>query len=285
MPRINYTVEQLREKAIDVRRDIIAMHATGHWGGPGSSLAAADLLTTLFFYELNFDKDNPDWPERDVWHVSSRALSSALYAAMGEVGLCPQSDLLRVADAGHYMQSFPSAATPGIQVSAGVPGAGLAVSIGMALGSRIDQVHRRVYSVMDDSELQQGVFWESAIAAAHHELANLVLVVDYDGKQDGGDIEEIMGFAPLTEKLRSFNWHTIEVDGNDLDEVVGAFNKSRSLKGAPTAILSCTMLGKGVSFMEDDEQWCTGLPDEEQTVAALSELGTTLDDWTKRLSA
>lgn len=285
MPRINYTVEQLREKAADVRRDVVVMHAGGGWGGVGSSLAAADLLTTLFFYEFNFDLNDPTWADRDLWHVSSRAIGSGLYATMGEVGFFPLGDLTRFGTAESHVRSFPSSTTPGIDVTAGVPGAGLSVAIGMALGSRLDDVHRRVYCIMDDSEVQDGTFWESAMAAAHLEMDNLVLVVEYDGKQAGGDIEEVLGFAPLTEKLRSFNWHTIEIDGNDLDAVVGAFNKSRSLKGAPVAILSCTTLGKGVSFMEDDDAWCRGNPDDEQTRTALEELGTNYDEWTKRLSA
>jgi transketolase len=288
VPRINYTVEQLREKAVDLRRDIIAMHATGRWGAVGSPLAAADLMATLFFYEVNFDRDDPAWPERDIWHVSSASLSTALYAAMAEVGLLATGDLLRgddVESLAHHLQPFPSSGTPRVEATGGVPGAGLSVSIGMAMASRLDGAHRRVYCVMDDSEVQNGLFWEGAIAAAHHELHELVLVIDYDGKQAGGDVEEVLGYAPLTEKLRSFNWHTIEIDGNDLDAVVGAFDRSRTLKGAPVAILSCTALGKGVSFMEDDEQWCLAHPDAEQAAAAMTELGTTMEEWSKRLSA
>jgi transketolase len=285
VPRINFTVEQLREKAIDVRRNVVAMHAGGQLGGPGASLAAADLMTTLFFYEINFDRDNPDWEDRDIWHVSSQPLAAAMYSAMAEVGYFPFADLLRIGDLDMPVRSYPSATARGVEVSGGVPGAGLSVAIGMALGSHLDQQHRRVYCIMDDSEVQEGVFWEAAIAAAHHELDGLVLVIDYDGKQQGGDIEEVMGFAPLTEKLRSFNWHTIEIDGNDLDAIVEAFDKSRSLRGAPTAILNCTLHGKGVSFMEDDEQWHDAAPSEEQVREALTELGTSYDDWMKRLSS
>ena len=280
--RINYTVEQLRDKATVVRRNIMSMCAGGEWGGCGTALAGADLLTTLFFYEINLDLENPSWAERDIWHSSSRPLAPALYAAMAEVGFFPRADLLKLGEFGHYMQAFPSASTPGIEVS-GIQGSGLSTCVGVGLASRIDDSHRRVYCIMDDSEVHCGQFWEAALAAAHHELDNLVLIIDYDGKQQDGDIEEVMAIAPLTEKLRSFNWHTIEVDGNDVQQIVEAFDRSRSLRGAPVTIFSCTTVGHGISFMEDDDAWLEGIPDEAQIQAALAELGTSGEEWQKHL--
>ncbi len=285
MPRINYTVEQLRDKAVDVRRNVVTMGATGGWGGIGSSLAAADLMTTLFFYEVNFNPDDLEWPERDLWHVSSKGLTAALYATMAEVGYFPKADLLAVDQPDNHIEGFPSARTPGIELSGGVQGAGLSGAVGMGLATRMHEVHRRVYCVVDDSEVQDGQFWEAALAAAQFELEQLVLVVDYDDKQADGDVEDVMALAPLNDKLRSFNWHTLEIDGNDMEAVVGGLDRSRSNKGAPTAILNCSMLGKGVSFMESEDPWYAGIPTEEQAVEALSELGTTLEEWRKRLTA
>lgn len=281
MPRLNYTASQLEEKALDVRRNIVTALAVHPIVPASGALAGADLLTTLFFYEINFKLDQLDWAERDIWHVSSRVLAPTLHAVMAEVGYFPRRDLLRMGEAGHHLGGVPTSLTPGIEVSAGAPGTGLSVALGVALASRQDANPRRIYCVMDDEEIQTGQVWEAAMAAAQFELDNLVLAVDLDGKQADGDIEEIIGLAPLAEKFRSFNWHVLEVDGNDLAELIEGFNRSRSLRRAPTAILSCTVSGRGVSRFEEAEDPMPTAIDAE----VLHELGTTLDDWRQRLEA
>ncbi len=281
MPRLNYSPAQLAEKALDVRRNVVTTLGLHPILSPGSSLAGADLLTTLFFYEINFRLDDLRWPERDLWHVSSRALAPALHAVMAEVGYFPGRDLLRLGEAGHHLGAVPSPATPGVEVGAGAPGAGLSVAVGMALGARLDRNPRRVYCVMDDSEIQSGQVWEAAMAAAQFELDNLVLAIDLDGRQADGDIEEIIGLASLAEKLRAFNWHVLEVDGNDVGQLVEAFDRSRSLHRAPTAILSCTTPGRGVSGYEEEDQPLTFAAAGE----ALRELETSLEEWRQRLDA
>lgn len=281
MPRLNYTVSQLEAKAIDVRRDVIVALARRSLPGAGSALAGADLLTALFFYEINFKLDDLRWAERDVWHLSSRALAPVLHAVMAEVGFFPARDLLLTGAVDHHLEGYASNRTPGVEVCGGVPGGGLSVSVGMALASRMERNPRRVYCVMDDSEVQEGQLWEAAMAAAHLELDNLVLAIDLDGKQEDGDTEEIVGLAPLAEKLRSFNWHVLETDGNSAEKLVEAFNRSRSLRGAPAVILSCTTRGHGVGMLEESDPVLT----PELAAQALGELGTTLDDWTRRLEA
>lgn len=313
MPRLNYTVDQLREKALDVRRDIVAALIEHPAARVGSALAGADLMTTLLFYEVNFRLEDPEWEERDMWQVSSQALTPALHAAMAEVGFFPAGDLLSIGSPDHHLEGFPSSETPGVEVAGGPPGAGLSVALGMALASRLDGNPRRIYCVMDDAEIQSGQVWEAAMAAAQFELSNLVLVIDLDGHQADGEIEEIVGLAPLAEKLRDFNWHVLEVDGNDVEELVDAFNRSRSLHGAPAVILSCTGHGHGVTLFEEaeerEESGESAAADErkeepagepgdtdeppalsrgarltaEMAQRALAELGTTLDDWRQRL--
>ncbi len=281
MPRLNFTQDQLEEKARDVRRSIIAALAAHPGTAPAGALAGADLLTTLFFYEINFKLDELEWAERDIWHVSSRTLAPALHAVMAEVGFFPARDLLALGETGHHLGAVPSARTAGIEVSAGAPGAGLSIAVGVALASRLDGNPRRVYAVLDDAEVQAGSMWEAAMAAAHFELDNLVLAIDLDGWQADGEIEEVVAVAPLAEKLRAFNWHVIEVDGNDVSELVDAFDRSRSLRGAPTAILSCTIPGHGVSRLAEAGVALTA----EAANEALHELGTTLEDWRRRLAA
>ena len=281
MPRLNYSPAQLAEKALDVRRNVVTALALHPIMSPWPSLAGADLLTTLFFYEINFKLDDLHWPERDQWHVSSRALAPALHAVMAEVGYFSGRDLLRLGDAGHHLGALPSSATPGVEVTAGAPGAGLSVAVGLALGAQIDRNPRRIYCVMDDSEIQSGQVWEAAMAAAQFEVDNLVLAIDLDGRQADGDIEEIIGLAPLAEKLRACNWHVLEVDGNDVAQLVEAFDRSRNLHRAPTAILSCTTPGHGVSGWEENDAPLTF----EVAGEALRELKTSLEEWRQRLEA
>jgi transketolase len=281
LPRLNYSLEQLATKATEVRRDVVTALGEHPVTPAGPALAGADLLTTLFFYEINFAPEDRDWPGRDFWHVSSRALTPALAAAMAEAGFFPLRDLLKLGTVDHPLEGALSNRTPGIAVSAGVDGAGLSVAVGMAVASRLDHNPRRIYCLIDDAEVQIGQVWEAAMSAAQFELDNLVLVIDMDGKQADGDIEEIMGLAPLAEMFRAFNWHVLEVDGNDLSRLVDAFNRSRSKKKAPTAILSCTTRGRGVETLEETDDLLT----PESAAEALVALGTSAADWRRRLEA
>lgn len=286
MPRLDMSLDDLRERALFVRRDIIALLArakSGHSGGP---LSSADFGTALFFHEMNMNPEQLDDPSRDMWHFSIGHVTPVIYSLMGERGYFPLADLLGFRQLQGHLQGHPSRHdTPGIQVSSGSLGQGLSVACGMALGSRLDGVSRRVYCVMGDGEQQEGQVWEAAMFAAHYRLDNLCAIIDYNRKQIDGDVEDVMGIAPLADKWRAFRWHVIEIDGHDMNQVLGGFEEARRTKGKPTVILAHTVMGKGVSFMEDDFRWHGVPPNQEQAQQAMRDLGTSLEEWTRRLES
>jgi transketolase len=286
MPRLDMSLDDLRERALFVRRDIIALLArakSGHSGGP---LSSADFGTALFFHEMNVNPEQLDDPSRDMWHFSIGHVTPVIYSLMGERGYFPLADLLGFRQIQGHLQGHPSRHdTPGIQVSSGSLGQGLSVACGMALGSRLDGVSRRVYCVMGDGEQQEGQIWEAAMFAAHYRLDNLCAIIDYNRKQIDGDVEDVMGIAPLADKWRAFRWNVIELDGHDMKQVLGGFEEARRTKGKPTVVLAHTVMGKGVSFMEDDFRWHGVPPNQEQAQQAMRDLGTSLEDWTRRLES
>jgi transketolase len=280
------SVDGLKERALFVRRDIIALLARARSGHSGGPLSSADFGTVLFFHEMNVNPEQLDDPSRDMWHFSIGHVTPVIYSLMGERGYFPLADLLGFRQLAGHLQGHPSRHdTPGIEVSSGSLGQGLSVACGMALGSRLDGLSRRVYCVMGDGEQQEGQIWEAAMFAAHYRLDNLCGIVDYNRKQIDGDVEDVMGIAPLADKWRAFRWHVIEVDGHDIEQLLAAFEKARRTKGKPTAILAHTVMGKGISFMEDDFRWHGTPPNQEQAERAMRDLGTTLESWTRRLES
>lgn len=286
MPRLQMTLPELKERALFVRRDIIALLARSQSGHSGGPLSSADFGTALFFHEMNVNPSRLDEPGRDLWHFSIGHVTPVIYSLMGERGYFPLVDLLQFRQISGHLQGHPSKHdTPGIEVSSGSLGQGLSVSCGMALGSRMDGVSRRIYCVMGDGEQQEGQIWEAAMFAAHYKLDNLCGIIDYNRKQIDGDVEKIMGVAPLASKWRAFNWHVIEVNGHDMAGLLESFEEARATKGRPSVILAHTVMGKGVSFMEDDYKWHGVPPNREQAERALREMGTTLEEWTARLES
>jgi len=284
MPRIQLTLDELNERALYVRRDIMALLARSQSGHSGGPLSSTDFGTALFFHELNLNPSRLDDPGRDIWHFSIGHVTPVIYSLMGERGYFPLVDLLQFRQFAGHLQGHPSKHdTPGIEVSSGSLGQGLSVACGMALGSRMDAATRRVYCVMGDGEQQEGQIWEAAMFAAHYRLENLCGIIDYNRKQIDGDVQEVMGIAPLAEKWRSFNWHVVDIDGHDMAAILGALDEARATKGRPTVILARTTMGKGVSFMEDDFKWHGVPPSPEQAEQALREMGTSLEEWTERL--
>jgi transketolase len=284
MPRLELDHDQLRERALFVRRDIVALLARSQSGHSGGPLSSADFGTVLFFHEMNVDPSRLDDPARDLWHFSIGHVTPVIYSLMAERGYFPLRDLLGFRQFQGHLQGHPSKHdTPGIEVSSGSLGQGLSVSCGMALGSRMDGNPRRVYCVMGDGEQQEGQIWEAAMFAAHYKLDNLCAMIDYNRKQIDGDVQDVMGIAPLADKWRAFNWHVVTCDGHDIPSVMAAFDEARRTKGKPTVILAKTIMGKGVSYMEDDYRWHGVPPSVEQAEKALAELGTSLEAWTKRL--
>ena len=284
MPRLTMNVPELQERALFVRRDIVALLARSQSGHSGGPLSSTDFGTVLFFHEMNVNPRKLDDPTRDLWHFSIGHVTPVIYSLMAERGYFPLVDLLGFRQFKGHLQGHPSKHdTPGIEVSSGSLGQGLSVASGMALGSRMDGKERRVYCVMGDGEQQEGQIWEAAMFAAHYKLDNLCAVIDYNRKQIDGDVQDIMGIAPLHEKWKSFNWNVIEADGHDVAALLQAFEDARATRGKPSVILAHTIMGKGVSFMEDDYKWHGIPPSKEQADQALREMGTTLDAWTARL--
>jgi transketolase len=278
------TVRELEERALFVRRDIVALLARSQSGHSGGPLSSTDFGTVLFFHEMNVNPGRLDDPARDMWHFSIGHVTPVIYSLMGERGYFPLVDLLGFRQMHGHLQGHPSKHdTPGIEVSSGSLGQGLSVACGMALGSRMDGLDRRIYCVMGDGEQQEGQIWEAAMFAAHYKLDNLCAVIDYNRKQIDGDVQDVMGIAPLADKWRAFNWNVLDVDGHDIPAILGAFDQARSTKGKPSVILARTVMGKGVSFMEDDFKWHGIPPSKEQADQALREMGTNLEDWTARL--
>lgn len=284
--RLAWSAEELSAKALEVRRDIVTLLTeaqSGHTGGP---LGIADFGTALFFHELTLDPRDPRWEGRDFWHFSCGHVTPVIYSLMAERGYFPLADLLKFRRFDGHCQGHPSAHdTPGIEVSSGSLGQGLSVGVGVALASRLDQSPRRVYIVCSDGEQQEGSTWEAAMAAGHFRLDNLCAVMDYNNIQIDGDVEKVMGLAPLADKYRAFRWHVVEADGHDLAAVLRAFAEARATPGRPTMILARTVMGKGVPFMEGDYRWHGKPPKPDEGERALAALDTTFPAWRARLLA
>lgn len=288
-PRVNpfrLSVDDLKAMALNVRRDIITMNTTAKSGHTGGPLSCADYATALFFHELVYDPKDPAWAARDrfVWSIGH--VTPVIYSVMAESGYWPKADLLHFRQWTGHLQGHPAHSdTPGIDVSSGSLGQGLSVGVGMALGFKLDGTDQRVFVQMGDGEQQEGQIWEAAMSAGHFKLDNLVAFVDYNEKQIDGDVEDIMGIAPLADKYRSFRFHVIEIDGHDFGQILAAFDEARATKGKPTVILAHTVMGQGVSFMAGDYTWHGKPPKQDEAERALVELGTTFADWTARLQA
>ena len=282
--RLLWDAGRLKAKALEIRRDIITLLAksqTGHSGGP---LSCADFGTALFFHELNIDPKQPAWADRDFWHFSIGHVTPVIYSLMAERGYFPLRDLMKFRAFDGHAQGHPSAHdTPGIEVSAGSLGQGLSVCCGVAMAARIDRHARRIYCVMGDGEQQEGQIWEAAMFAGHYRLENLCAFIDYNRKQIDGDVEDIMGVAPLADKWRAFEWNVLECDGHDMPAILDALRRAREHRGQPTVILAHTVMGQGVSYMADDYRWHGKPPKMDQAETALQELGTSYAEWSERL--
>jgi transketolase len=280
----NYDVEQIRQKTLDVRRDIITMLVeakSGHTGGP---LSCTDFATTLYFNVLNHDPKNPKHPDRDYVVYSIGHVTPVNYSLLAECGYFPLRDLMTFRKLGTHLQGHPSYLdTPGVEASTGSLGQGLSISLGIALGLRMDGKPNRVYCIMGDAEHQEGATWEAVMAAANFKVDNLCAVLDLNNAQIDGRMEEIMNIHPIADKYRAFRWNVIEIDGHDVLQILDAYRRAMSTKGSPTVIIAHTKMGRGVSFMEGDYRWHGNPPSAEQGEKALSELGTTFGIWSKRL--
>jgi len=266
-------IEELKNKAREIRKHIIKMLGKAGSGHPGGSLSAADIVTTLYFHELRLDPARPDWPDRDRFVLSKGHAAPVLYAALAERGFFPVEELMTLRRLGSRLQGHPDMRKlPGVEMSTGSLGQGLAAANGMALAARLDKKDYRVYVLLGDGELDEGMVWEAAMAAAHYKLDNLVAFVDHNGLQIDGPIVEVMSPEPVADKWRAFGWHVINIDGHDIKQIMGALAEAKTVKGKPTMIVAETVKGKGVSFMENQVGWHGVAPKPDEVEQALAEL-------------
>jgi transketolase len=265
-------IKELEEKAKQVRRLIIQMLAEAGSGHPGGSLSATDLITVLYFSVLQHNPKDPHWPERDRFHMSKGHCCPLWYAVLAESGYFPKEKLLTLRKLGSMLQGHPDRRTPGVDVASGSLGQGLSVALGMSLAAKIDKRNYRVYVLMGDGETQEGNIWEAAMASSHYKCDNLCAMLDYNGFQIDGKIKDIMNLEPVVAKWQAFGWHTIEIDGHNMKEILSAYQEAKETKGRPSIIVAHTIKGKGVSFMENVVDFHGRAPTKEEAEKALKEL-------------
>ena len=265
--------KQLMAAACRVRMGVIEGTHGAKAGHPGGSLSAADLFTYLYFKELNIDPQNPKWEERDRFVLSKGHTAPGLYAALALRGFFPVDDLPTLRHIDSYLQGHPNMNTvPGVDMSTGSLGQGISAAAGMALAARHMGKACRVYTLLGDGEIQEGQVWEAMMFAHHYKLDNFCAIIDNNGLQIDGKVDEVMSPYPIPEKLRAFGWNVVEIDGHDFDQIEGAFAGAKEIKGAPTAIVMKTLKGKGVSYMEGQAGWHGKAPNDEEYEIAMAEL-------------
>ena len=263
----------MQKKALEVRKGIITGVHSAKSGHPGGSLSAADLFTYLYFEEMNVDVKNPEDENRDRFVLSKGHTAPGLYAALALKGFFPMEDMKTLRHVGSYLQGHPDKkGTPGVDMSSGSLGQGISVAVGMALSGKLSDKDYRVYTLLGDGEIQEGQVWEAAMFAGHKKLDNLVVIVDNNNLQIDGTVEEVCSPYPIADKFKAFKFHTIEIDGNDFEQIDKAFQEARATKGMPTAIIAKTVKGKGVSFMENQASWHGAAPNDEQFEIAMKDL-------------
>jgi transketolase len=270
-------IAAIEAAAARMRYDIIEMIAEAGSGHPGGSLSAAEIVATLYFGIMRHDPARPDWDERDRFVLSKGHAAPVLYAALAEAGYLGRDHLKTLRKLGSILQGHPdSTKTPGVEVSTGSLGQGLAIANGIALALRLDGNPARVFCLLGDGELQEGEVWEAAMFAPHHRLDNVVAIVDHNGLQIDGRCDDVMCLGEVAEKLAAFGWEVREADGHDVGALLGAIAPGPSTPGVPVAVVAYTVKGKGVSFMEGDAGWHGKAPNAEQAAAALAELAAAM---------
>ena len=265
---------ELQKKAVEVRKGIVTGVYNAKSGHPGGSLSAADLFTYLYFEEMNVDPANPRDPKRDRFVISKGHAAPGLYATLAERGFFDKAELETLRHIGSMLQGHPNMNdTPGVDKSTGSLGQGSSAAVGMALAAQHWGEDWRTYALLGDGEIEEGQVWEAAMFAGNHKLDNLVFIVDRNGLQIDGTIEDVNSAAPIADKFRAFKFHVIEVaDGHDFDQIRAAFAEARATKGMPTCIVAKTVKGKGVSFMEDQAGWHGKAPNDEDYEIAMADL-------------
>lgn len=264
---------ELQKKANEVRKGIVTSVHSAKAGHPGGSLSAADIFTYLYFEEMNIDPENPKMEDRDRFVLSKGHTAPGLYAVLANRGYFPVEDLKTLRKIGSYLQGHPDMKhIPGVDMSSGSLGQGISAAVGMALSAKMRERDYRVYTLLGDGEIQEGQVWEAAMFAGHRKLDNLVVIVDNNGLQIDGRIDDVCSPYPIDEKFAAFQFHVINVDAHDFDDLRKAFREARETKGVPTAIIAHSTKGKGVSFMENQASWHGTAPNDEQYAVAMADL-------------
>lgn len=268
------TLERLKAIAKEIRKDIITMITESASGHPGGSLSCVEIITTLYFNEMNVSVETKNDPNRDRFVLSKGHAAPALYSVLAEKGFFDKNELMGLRKLGSMLQGHPNMNTvPGIDMSTGSLGQGISAAVGMALAGKLDEKKYRVYSLLGDGELAEGQVWEATMAAAHYNLDNLTAFVDHNGLQIDGKVCEVMGSDPVDAKFKAFGWNVISIDGHDFVQIKNAIEEAKQTKGKPTVIICETIKGKGVSFMENEAGWHGSAPNKDQCQKAIDEIG------------
>ena len=264
---------ELQKVANEVRKGIVTSVHAAKAGHPGGSLSAADIFTYLYFEEMNVDPKDPEKADRDRFVLSKGHTAPGLYSALAQKGYFPVEDLETLRHLGSYLQGHPDMKhIPGVDMSSGSLGQGISAAVGMAIAGKMDNADYRVYTLLGDGEIQEGQVWEASMMAGFRKLDNLVVIVDNNNLQIDGAIDEVCSPYPIDKKFEAFNFHVINIDGNDFDQIDAAFKEAKATKGMPTAIIAHTVKGKGVSFMENQVGWHGTAPNDEQYAVAMEDL-------------
>ena len=265
--------KELQQIANEVRKGIVTAVHSAKSGHPGGSLSAADIMTYLYFEEMNVDPKEPKKADRDRFVLSKGHVAPALYSVLAQKGYFPVEDLKTLRHVGSYLQGHPDMkGTPGVDMSSGSLGQGISVAVGMALSAKLTDESYRVYTLLGDGEIQEGQVWEAAMLAGHRKLDNLVVIVDNNGLQIDGNVEDVCSPYPIDKKFEAFNFHVINIDAHNFGEIAAALKEARETKGMPTAIIAKSTKGKGVSFMENRAEWHGSAPNDEKYEIAMEEL-------------
>lgn len=266
-------IKELEKKAKEIRKDIIEEVYSAKSGHPGGSLSIADIMAVLYFNELNIDENNPKWEDRDRMILSKGHCTPALYASLAERGFIKKEDLKTFRNINSKLQGHPDMnKVPGVDMTSGSLGQGLSVANGIAISGKMDKKDYRVYCIVGDGEIEEGQIWEAAMTSSKYKLDNLCVIVDNNNLQIDGTIEEVMNSYPIDKKFESFGFFVINIDGNNIEEIINAFEKARKIKEKPTCIIAKTIKGKGISFMENQVDWHGKAPNEEQYNKAMENL-------------
>lgn len=273
----NGSVEQLQAIASQLRLDVVRMVHDAKDGHPGPALSAIDMITTLYFREMNIDPANPQWADRDRFILSKGHACPALYAALARKGYFSVDEFKGLRGMGCLLQGHPCMKkTPGVDMTSGSLGNGLSIGVGMAIAGKYRKKSYNTYVILGDGEIQEGIIWEAAMCAKRYQLNNLIVFVDHNGWQSGGQVEEISGLLPILPKWEAFGWHCQAIDGHDFAQIITAIENARKTPG-PSVIIAKTVKGKGLPYMENDNSWHKRVPTDEELALAVEVLGGNAD--------